>query len=58
MNSTAMTADSQKSSAVSAAALPTLLSVMFINLLGFGIIVPLLPFYAKSFQAPDRKSVV
>jgi MFS family permease len=36
----------------SAAALPTLLSVMFINLLGFGIIVPLLPFYAKSFQAP------
>jgi len=37
---------------VSAAALPTLLSVMFINLLGFGIIVPLLPFYAKSFQAP------
>lgn len=38
--------------AVSAAALPTLLSVMFINLLGFGIIVPLLPFYAKSFQAP------
>jgi MFS family permease len=37
---------------VSAVALPTLLSVMFINLLGFGIIVPLLPFYAKSFQAP------
>jgi len=37
---------------VSPAALPTLLSVMFINLLGFGIIVPLLPFYGKSFQAP------
>ncbi len=36
---------------VSPAALPTLLSVMFINLLGFGIIVPLLPFYGKSFQA-------
>jgi DHA1 family tetracycline resistance protein-like MFS transporter len=34
------------------AALPTLLSVMFINLLGFGIVVPLLPFYAKSFNAP------
>jgi MFS transporter, DHA1 family, tetracycline resistance protein len=34
------------------AALPTLLSVMFINLLGFGIVVPLLPFYAKSFAAP------
>jgi MFS family permease len=25
---------------------------MFINLLGFGIVVPLLPFYAKSFNAP------
>jgi MFS transporter, DHA1 family, tetracycline resistance protein len=34
------------------AALPTLLCVMFINLLGFGIVVPLLPFYAKSFNAP------
>jgi MFS family permease len=32
-------------------ALTTLLSVMFINLLGFGIVVPLLPFYAKSFDA-------
>ena len=41
-----------KPAPVSAAALPTLLSVMFINMLGFGIIVPLLPFYAKSFQAP------
>jgi MFS family permease len=49
-----MTSANQHSSdeSVSAAALPTLLSVMFINLLGFGIIVPLLPFYAKSFQAP------
>ena len=49
-----MTADSQnpKSPPASRVALPTLLSVMFINLLGFGIIVPLLPFYAKSFQAP------
>ncbi|HEY4115785.1 MAG TPA: MFS transporter [Rhizomicrobium sp.] len=34
------------------AALPTLLVVMFINLLGFGIVVPLLPFYAESFAAP------
>jgi len=34
------------------AALPTLISVMFINLLGFGIVIPLLPFYAKSFSAP------
>ncbi|MEI9994704.1 MAG: MFS transporter [Rhizomicrobium sp.] len=40
------------STPVSPAALPTLLSVMFINLLGFGIIVPLLPFYGKSFHAP------
>ncbi|HTQ12741.1 MAG TPA: MFS transporter [Rhizomicrobium sp.] len=37
--------------AVSDAALPTLLAVMLINLLGFGIVVPLLPFYGKSFQA-------
>ena len=36
----------------SGAALYTLLSVMFINLVGFGIVVPLLPFYAKSFNAP------
>jgi MFS family permease len=36
----------------SAAALYTLLSVMFINMMGFGIIVPLLPFYAASFHAP------
>lgn len=33
-------------------ALPTLLLVIFINLLGFGIVIPLLPFYASSFQAP------
>ena len=33
-------------------ALPALLCVMFINLLGFGIVIPLLPFYAKSFSAP------
>jgi len=47
-----MTTDKPDPAPVSPAALPTLLSVMFINLLGFGIIVPLLPFYAKSFQAP------
>jgi MFS family permease len=35
----------------SAAALYTLLSVMFINMLGFGIVVPLLPFYGASFHA-------
>src|SRR5215475_2284437 len=33
-------------------ALPTLLAVMFVNMVGFGIVVPLLPFYARSFQAP------
>ena len=36
----------------SSRALPTLLAVMFINMVGFGIVVPLLPFYARSFQAP------
>jgi len=30
----------------------TLLSVTFINILGFGIVVPLLPFYGASFHAP------
>ncbi len=39
------------SAPASPAALPTLLSVMFINLLGFGIVVPLLAFYGKSFTA-------
>ncbi|HEY0300162.1 MAG TPA: MFS transporter [Rhizomicrobium sp.] len=47
-----MTVDAPKPAPVSAAALPTLLSVMFINLLGFGIIVPLLPFYGESLHAP------
>ncbi|HEY0438424.1 MAG TPA: MFS transporter [Phenylobacterium sp.] len=32
-------------------AAPSLIAVIFINMLGFGIIVPLLPFYAKSMQA-------
>jgi MFS family permease len=35
----------------SAVALYTLLSVMFMNMLGFGVIVPFLTFYAKSFHA-------
>ncbi len=34
------------------AALLTLLSVIFMNLVGFGIVIPLLPFYAQSFDAP------
>ena len=29
----------------------SLVSVMFINMLGFGIVIPLLPFYAESFHA-------
>lgn len=33
-------------------AAPSLIAVIFINMLGFGIVVPLLPFYAKSFDAP------
>ena len=32
-------------------AAPSLIAVIFINMLGFGIIVPLLPFYAKSIDA-------
>ncbi len=42
--------DANKENGSSGAALYTLLSVMFINLVGFGIVVPLLPFYAKSFN--------
>ncbi|MFC3068679.1 MFS transporter [Phenylobacterium soli] len=33
-------------------AAPSLIALIFLNQLGFGIIVPLLPFYAKSFNAP------
>src|ERR1700742_3716149 len=49
-----MSADAKQfdAAADSRVALLTLLSVMFINLLGFGIVVPLLPFYGKSFNAP------
>jgi MFS family permease len=36
---------------VSGSALTILLTVMFVNMIGFGIIVPLLPFYAESFRA-------
>lgn len=35
----------------SAAALYTLMAVMFVNMMGFGVVVPLLPFYAASFRA-------
>lgn len=33
-------------------ALVILLSVVFINIAGFGVVIPLLPFYASSFGAP------
>jgi len=46
-----MTADPDSTGRRSAAALYTLLSVMFINMLGFGVVVPFLPFYAQSFHA-------
>ncbi|HEX2800882.1 MAG TPA: MFS transporter, partial [Phenylobacterium sp.] len=32
-------------------AAPSLIAVIFINMLGFGVIVPLLPFYARSMSA-------
>jgi DHA1 family tetracycline resistance protein-like MFS transporter len=34
------------------AAMFVLLAVVFINLMGFGILMPILPFYAQSFHAP------
>ena len=45
------TEDAPQPARHSAAAFYTLLSVMFLNMLGFGIIVPLLPFYGASFHA-------
>jgi DHA1 family tetracycline resistance protein-like MFS transporter len=48
-----MTATAPASAAEpSPAALPTLLFVVFMNLLGFGMVIPLLPFYGASFNAP------
>ncbi len=34
-------------------ALFVLLAIVFVNMAGFGLIIPLLPFYAKAFDAPD-----
>jgi DHA1 family tetracycline resistance protein-like MFS transporter len=42
---------SPQAPASGAAAIYTLLLVIFINVLGFGIVVPLLPFYGQSFHA-------
>ncbi|THD64659.1 MFS transporter [Phenylobacterium sp.] len=41
----------REASAPSPWAAPSLIAVIFINMLGFGIIVPLLPFFAKSMHA-------
>ena len=46
-----MSAEALPAKKPSAAALPTLLFILFINLVGFGIVVPLLPFYAQHFGA-------
>ena len=43
--------DPEKASGPGPAALPTLLFVVFMNLLGFGMVVPLLPFFGQSFHA-------
>lgn len=47
-----MSDSAPRGKAPSPLAAPSLIAVIFINMLGFGIIVPLLPFYAKSFNAP------
>ena len=46
-----MTTSSQSDAPAPRFAAASLIAVIFINMLGFGIIVPLLPFYAKSFDA-------
>jgi DHA1 family tetracycline resistance protein-like MFS transporter len=39
-------------------ALAILLGVVFINIAGFGVVIPLLPFYASSFGAPAWQVIV
>ncbi|HYE47469.1 MAG TPA: MFS transporter [Caulobacter sp.] len=39
-------------------ALTILLAVVFINIAGFGIVIPLLPFYASAFGAPAWQVIV
>ncbi len=46
-----MSANGHTRGEVTGSALTVLLTVMFVNMIGFGIIVPLLPFYAESFHA-------
>jgi hypothetical protein len=37
------------------AAMLVLLLVVFVNLVGFGILMPILPFYAQAFDAPPGR---
>src|ERR1700749_3212137 len=46
-----MSANGHTRGEVTGSALTVLLTVVFVNMIGFGIIVPLLPFYAESFKA-------
>ncbi|WP_427790453.1 MFS transporter [Brevundimonas diminuta] len=46
-----MTAQTTKASSAGAPTLAVLFAVVFINLVGFGLVVPLLPFFAQSLQA-------
>jgi DHA1 family tetracycline resistance protein-like MFS transporter len=49
-----MSADQRSSApAGDSRALYVLFTVVFINMAGFGVVIPLLPFYAKSFGAPE-----
>jgi hypothetical protein len=41
---------------VRAPALAVLFSVVFINLVGFGLVVPLLPFFAQSLRSRPGRS--
>ena len=49
-NNRAMSEAADKPRSTPPFAAMALIAVIFINMLGFGIIVPLLPFYAKSFD--------
>ncbi|HEX7885902.1 MAG TPA: MFS transporter [Phenylobacterium sp.] len=50
-NTLSMSDTPSREAAAPPMAAPSLIAVIFINMLGFGIILPLLPFYAKSFNA-------
>lgn len=48
-----MSTDAPQAPAPSGRAVYVLLTVVFINIAGFGVVIPLLPFYAQSFDAPS-----